>query len=371
MPFQIIRNDITRVKADAIVNTANPNVAVGSGTDRAIYHAAGQEQLLAERKKIGLMIPGEAAHTPAFNLDAKYIIHTIGPAWIDGDHGERDILHSCYEKSLNLAAELACESVAFPLIATGVYGFPKDEALQIALSEINRFLLLHDMKVILVVFDKKAFELSGKLVGDIEEYIDEHSARKIREGEYGGAYGDERRMRRARYLESTELLANVPLTEEICEETEEDESDGAYLSEMSIAAAPSAAPSFPDVSGKSLDEVVGSTGDTFQQRLFKLIDESGMDDVTVYKKANIDRKVFSRIRCKQDYKPKKKTAVAFAIALELDMPTMLDLLSRAEIAFSPSNKFDLIITYFITNKVYDIFEINAALFKYGQPILGE
>lgn len=130
-------------------------------------------------------------------------------------------------------------------------------------------------------------------------------------------------------------------------------------------------PAFPDVSGKSLDEVLGSTGDTFQQRLFQLIDESGMDDGTVYKKANIDRKVFSRIRCKEGYKPKKKTAVAFAIALQLDMPTMLDLLSRSEIAFSPSNKFDLIITYFITNKVYDIHEINAALFKYGQPILGE
>ena len=222
---------------------------------------------------------------------------------------------------------------------------PKDEALQIALAEINKFLLSHDMKVILVVFDRKAFELSGKLVGDIEEYIDEHSADEIRDAEYGGRYGNARRER--------------------LEEPEEDES------ERQIIYAEAAAPSFPDVSGMSLDEVLDSSEDTFQQRLFKLIDESGMDDVTVYKKANIDRKVFSRIRCKEDYKPKKKTAVAFAIALQLDMPTMLDLLSRAEIAFSPSNKFDLIITYFITNKVYDIYEINAALFKYGQPILGE
>lgn len=346
MPFQIIRNDITKVKADAIVNTANPNVRVGSGTDSAIYKAAGKDLLLAERKKIGIMVPGEVAHTPAFNLDAKYVIHTIGPSWIDGNHDEREILHSCYEKSLNLAAELECESIAFPLIATGVYGFPKDEALQIALAEINKFLLSHDMKVILVVFDRKAFELSGKLVGDIEEYIDEHSADEIRNAEYGGRYGNARRER----LERLESM---------------------HSAIMSDTYAKAAAPSFPDVSGMSLDEVLDSSEDTFQQRLFKLIDESGMDDVTVYKKANIDRKVFSRIRCKEDYKPKKKTAVAFAIALQLDMPTMLDLLSRAEIAFSPSNKFDLIITYFITNKVYDIYEINAALFKYGQPILGE
>ena len=230
------------------------------------------------------------------------------------------------------------------------------------MAEINKFLLSHDMKVILVVFDRKAFELSGKLVGDIEEYIDEHSADEIRNAEYGGHYGNARRER----LERLESLHSAIMPDTFDEdELEEDES------ESQIIFAEAALPSCPDVSGMSLDEVLDSSEDTFQQRLFKLIDESGMDDVTVYKKANIDRKVFSRIRCKEDYKPKKKTAVAFAIALQLDMPTMLDLLSRAEIAFSPSNKFDLIITYFITNKVYDIYEINAALFKYGQPILGE
>ena len=292
--------------------------------------------MLAERKKIGIMHPGQAAHTPAFNLDAKYIIHTIGPAWIDGNHDEREILHSCYEKSLNLAAELSCRSIAFPLIATGSYGFPKDEALQIALAEIDKFLLSHEMEVILVVLGRKAFELSEKLVGDIEEYIDEHGIAELHEAEYGIWYGSERWGR----------------------------------PEQNKTSAMLGAPLFPDVSGMSLDEVLERSEDTFQQKLFKLIKESGMDDVTVYKKANIDRKVFSRIRCKKDYKPTKKTAVAFAIALQLDMPAMLDLLSRAGIAFSPSSKFDLIITYFVTNKVYDIYEINAALFKYGQPILG-
>ena len=361
MPFQIIRNDITKVKADAIVNTANPDVAVGSGTDSAIYSAAGKEQLLAERRKIGTMIPGRVAQTPAFNLDAKYIIHTVGPSWIDGNHKEREILHSCYEKSLALADELGCKSIAFPLIATGVYGFPKDEALQIALAEINKFLLSHDMKVILVVFDRKAFELSGKLVRDIEEYIDEYSASELRDAEYGSRHVNN-------WMERQERLENLHMSQMPdsydVEDAETDESEDQIL----YSEAPAA---FPDVSGMSLEEVLDSSEDTFQQRLFKLIDESGMDDVTVYKKANIDRKVFSRIRCKEDYKPKKKTAVAFAIALELDMPTMMDLLFRAEIAFSPSNKFDLIITYFITNKVYDIYKINAALFKYGQPILGE
>lgn len=359
MPFQIIRNDITKVKADAIVNTANPKPVIGRGTDSAIYHAAGEKLLLAERVKIGDIEPGQAVSTPAFNLCAKYIIHTVGPAWVDGNHGERETLRSCYFESLALASKLSCKSLAFPMIATGVYGFPKDDALNIALSEIGRFLLTHEMKVILVVFDRKALELSKNLVGGITEYIDEHSVGLLREEEYGDSYSSDIRQR----IDEERILAEkrrrrldiMPLEEEILE--------------ASISP-PSAAP-FPDVAGKSLDEVLGGSEDTFQQRLLKLIDSSGMDDVTVYKKANIDRKVFSRIRCKADYKPKKKTAVAFAIALELDMPTMLDLLSRAEIAFSPSNKFDLIVSYFITNGIYDIFEINAALFKYGQPILGE
>ena len=358
MPFQIIRNDITKVKADAIVNTANPRPVIGSGTDSAIYAAAGKDQLLVERKKIGNIEPGHAVSTPAFNLGAKYIIHTVGPAWIDGNHGERDTLRSCYEQSLALAAELDCESIAFPMIATGVYGFPKDEALNIALSEVGKFLLTHEMKVILVVFDRKALELSKNLVGGITEYIDEHSVKALREVEYGGG-----RMSKNRLMEEERRIAAERRRRRETSVLEEECLDESI-------ALPSAAP-FSDVAGKSLDEVLGGKEDTFQQRLFKLIDASGLDDVTVYKKANIDRKVFSRIRCKEDYKPKKKTAVAFAIALELDMPTMLDLLSRAEIAFSPSSKFDLIVSYFISNGNYDIFEINAALFKYGQPILGE
>ena len=363
MPFQIIRSDITKVKADVIVNTANPYPVIGSGTDSAVYHVAGEQKLLAERKKIGNIAPGQVAVTPAFKLPAKYIIHTVGPVWEDGNHGERDILRSCYEKSLNKAVELKAESIAFPLIATGVYGFPKDEALNIALAEIGKFLLTNDMKVILVVFDRKAFELSSQLVGDIDEFIDDHVVQIVRETEYGSGMD---RLERRR-MELTSVLADEELYHRRAEliDVEEDLFDGA-----SAPMAPMSAP-YMDMGDESLDDMLQNTGYTFQQKLFQLIDASGMDDVTVYKKANIDRKVFSRIRCKEDYKPKKKTAVAFAIALQLDMPTMLDLLSRAEIAFSPSNKFDLIITYFVTHGIYDIFEINAALFKYGQPILGE
>ena len=339
MPFQIIRNDITKVHADVIVNTANPKPTVGSGTDSAIYAAAGSEQLLAERRKIGEIAAGKAAVTPAFGLHAKYIIHTVGPAWLDGQHGEKDILRACYENSLALAAELNAESIAFPLIATGVYGFPKDEALNIALSEIGKFLLTHEMHVILVVLGREAFALSEKLVGSIDAFLDEHQVTALEHAEYAdGSILEAYRRRRA--------VQQLP------------DSSAAFHS-------------MQNSDEKPLDQILRESGDTFQQRLFRLIDASGMDDVTVYKKANIDRKLFSRIRCKPDYKPTKKTAVAFAVALRLTMPEMIELLRCAGIALSPSDQFDLITSYCVQNGIYDIYEINAVLFQYGQPILGE
>ena len=354
MPFQIIRNDITRVRADAIVNTANPKPRIGSGTDSAVYAAAGREQLLAQRKKLGEIAPGQAAYTDAFALKGKYVIHTVGPVWVDGRHGEREILRSCYESSLALARELGCRSVAFPLISAGTYGFPKEEALNAALSGIGRFLLTNEMEVILVVFDRRALELSEALVGGIEQYIDEHAACELRETEYGGDRADDRRRRSAR-LREEELAAGRM----------------AFFAGSAGAEKAAAEAAAPEKAGKSLEEMLGSAGETFQQRLFRLIDERGLDDVTVYKRANVDRKVFSRIRCKADYRPKKKTAVAFAIALELDLKTTLDLLARAGPAFSPSDAVDLIVSYFITNGIYDVYEINAALFRYGQPVLGD
>ena len=371
MPFQIVRNDITRVAADAIVNSANPMPVVGGGTDAAVYAAAGADRLLELRRKIGEIAPGSAAVTPALRLPARHIIHTVGPVWVDGAHGEREILRSCYAVSLAAAARLKCRSVAFPLIATGVYGFPKEDALQIALAEISRFLLTHDMTVILVVFDRNAFALSGKLVGEIEAFIDDHEVAAVREAEFAfdpgvrnwsGRLTDRLRVRQGlRRKNDAEAdpgpavpLMSKPLSGEI----------------PVCASAPAAAPR-GSAEDDSLEDLLKQAGETFQQRLLHLIDASGMTDAAVYKKANIDRRVFSKIRSRKDYRPKKETAVAFSIALELDWATMSDLLSRAGIAFSPSNRFDLIIRYFVTHHNYDIFEINAALFKYGQPILGE
>lgn len=357
MPFQIIRNDITKIKADAIVNTANPKPIIGGGTDSAIYNAAGEAKLFSERKKIGEIARGEAAITPAFDLQAKYIIHTVGPAWEDGNHGEFDILRSCYKKSLDLAKEKHCDSIAFPLIATGVYGFPKDKALQIATSTIQEFLFENDMSVMLVVFDRKAFELSGKVFTDVQSFVDENYVKRSYHREY-----------RSRHRETEEFeLAEYELRLKELNLEEEFEED-AILSDVAM---PESSSIFSDdMANMSLDEVIGNPGDSFQERLFKLIDRSGLDDVSMYKKANITKKVFSDIRSKKSYKPSKKTAVALIIALELPMDEAQDLLARAGFAFSPSSRFDLIVGYFISHGIYDIYTINEVLFANKQECLG-
>ena len=325
MPFQIIRNDITKVKADAIVNTANPRPVIGGGTDSAIYRAAGEAELLAERRKIGDIAPGQAAATPAFSLSAKYIIHTVGPAWTDGDHGERDILRSCYEKSLELAAELKAESIAFPLIATGVNGFPKDEALHIALSAIQKFLLTHDMTVIISVFDKDSFELSGKLFSGIDEYIDEHYAADTADSEY--SY-DGMNNRALYERERMRLRRQHPK---------------------------------PD----SLDDVLANADEDLCSMLMRLMRERNLDPPDVYKKIFLDRQIFSSIQCKRGYTPKKMTLLGIAIAMELDIPTTREFLSKAGYALSSADKTDLCIEYFMKNKHYNIIDINTALTERG------
>ena len=358
MPFRIIRNDITKVEADVIVNTANPYPVIGNGTDSAIYAAAGEKELLAERLKIGEIAPGQAAATPAFGLRAKYIIHTVGPAWVDGKHGEREILCSCYEKSLRLAADLQAESIAFPLISTGVYGFPKGEAINLAMGEIGKFLLTADMNVLLVVFDRESVALSRQMMKEIDEFIDEYGVGLAREAEYGsftpgdGFLSDaraERRRRQERLQESRRIAR---------EDRREEAQEASPFEPFGLAGE------------KDLEEVIGKAGDTFQERLFRLIDESGMDDVKVYGDAMIGRKVFSSIRCNRKYKPSKRTAICLAVALHLDLPAAMDLLGRAGYAFSPSNETDLIVLYFVKHRIYDLFRINEALEEHGQEPLG-
>ena len=410
MPFQIIRNDITKVAADAIVNTANPKPKYADGTDRAVYTAAGAEQLLEERKKIGEIGVGQAAVTPAFALPAKYIIHTVGPVWIDGSHGEADAVRSCYRESLKMAEELKCGSIAFPLIATGNYGFPKDLALQIALSEFSAYLMTHEMDITLVVFDRSAFELSGRLFEDVgafidENYVDEASAKEYvtseerRRRRFGGIFSIGRRRGSAKNapapLPNEELEDDEPYigeTEGVAFSRRDSEDDGlpvvgnvedgdfltSHIQSNSLQPPDNGMPAFGGISSVkpsmmppgSLDDLLRTQEETFQEKLFSLIAEKNLSNAEVYKRANLDRKHFSKIQCNREYSPKKKTVLAFAIALHLNLDETQDLLQRAEYALSPGNKADLIVQYCILNKIYDIIEVNAILFKYQQPVLG-
>ena len=336
MPLKIVRNDITKMKTDAVVNTANPRPQVGDGVDSRIYEAAGFEQLFTEREKIGVIRRGDAAATPGFNLPARYIIHAAGISWADGNHGEREILQSAYNRSLELAEELKCKSIAFPLLSSGNYGFPKEEALKIALDAINSFLMKSEMHVYLCVFDKESFGLSKKITDDIDEYIDENYAetapRFLRRERRRFYRGDE---------DESELCESVAMSAE------------------------------PMPKSLSLEELISKAGESFNQRLFRLIDERGLDDVTVYKAANLDRKLFSKIRCSDTYIPKKKTILALAAALKLNADEAADLLVSAGMAFSPSSKQDIILQYCLSHGIFDVNSINIILFEYGLPTLDD
>lgn len=329
MPFEIVRNDIVNMKVDAIVNTANPRPIIGAGTDKAVHDKAGARLLLA-RKEIGNIAVGEAAITPAFDLDVNYVIHTAGPIWKDGRSGEEDLLASCFRNSLGIAKKKACESIAFPLISTGSYGFPKPLALQIAVREISSFLMENEMQVYLVVFEKQSFELSEKLFKSVSSYIDENYVSDKTSLEYGTS-----KLRRFDYEEMLLRESSYEITSKI----------------------------------PNLDGMLNNLDKGFSETLLYLIDRTGKKDSEIYKKANVDRKLFSKIRNNADYRPSKTTALAFAIALELSMDETDDLLARAGIALSQSNKFDVIVRYFIENKKYDIFELNSVLFEFDQPLI--
>lgn len=330
MPVQIVRNDITKMKVDAIVNAANNSLLGGGGVDGAIHRAAGAG-LLKECEKLGSCETGDAKITGAYDLPCKYVIHTVGPVWRGGDHGEREKLISCYRKSLELAKKAECETVAFPLISSGVYGYPKDKAFKVALDTIGEFLLENEMTVYIVIFDKSALYIGEKLFSDIGKYIDDS---------YAEEHSDSR-------LESIKRREAALFNVSLCA-PEPDK----ILKESTLVDAL-----------KTLDE-------SFSEMLLRKIDEKGMTDAECYKKANIDRKLFSKIRSDRLYKPKKTTAIAFAIALELPLEETKEMLMKAGFALSHSNKFDIIIEYFITHGNYNIYEINEALFAFDQCLLG-
>lgn len=322
MPLEIIRNDLTKVHVDAIVNAANSSLLGGGGVDGAIHRAAGKE-LLAECRTLGGCETGQAKITKGYKLPAKYVIHTVGPVWRDGKNKELELLASCYRNSLNLAKEYNLESIAFPLISSGAFGMPKDQALRVAMSVIGEFLMNNDMTVYIVVFDKEALMLSEKVFLSIKQYIDD------------------------RYIEDKYLTDSMMSYRNI-------------VSEAARAIKPK----------RKLEDLVKLTDETFSTMLLRLIDEKGKTDVETYKRANVNRKLFSKIRNNIEYKPSKATAVAFAIGLELNLDETEDLLRSAGYALSHSSKFDIIIEYFIESEKYDVIEINEALFDFDQKTLG-
>lgn len=352
MPLEIVRNDITKMKVDAIVNAANSSLLGGGGVDGCIHRAAGAE-LLEECRTLGGCETGSAKITGGYGLPCRYVIHAVGPVWRDGRHGERDLLASCYRASLELAKEHGCESVAFPLISSGAYGYPKDRALRVAVDTISEFLFRNDMTVYIVIFDRKAYQISAKLFRDVKEYVDDHYV------EERADRNDARRRRlfpewEAERMRSAELLEDLDEVHEC----------------IPRGPAQKRGPMGPAAPLKDLDEVVSRIDESFSRMLLRKIDERGMTDVECYKKANIDRKLFSKIRSDPDYRPSKPTALAFAIALELPLDEAKDMLMKAGFAISRSSKFDVIIEYFIRNGNYNVFEINEALFAFGQSLLG-
>lgn len=344
MPIKIVRNDITKIKCDAIVNAANPSLLGGGGVDGAIHRAAGKG-LLLECMKLGGCKVGQAKLTGAYKLPAKFIIHTVGPKWKGGQNGERELLESCYRESLLLALDNKCESVAFPLISSGDYGYPKDQALKVAVDTITEFLIDHDMLIYIVVFDKSAFQISEKLFTDIATYIDD---------KYVDTHFIFNRTRPDALGEST-VLAETQILPDDFENCE---------AQVPLC------PSMAMPKDVSLEDVVNQIDESFSQMLLRKIDEKGMTDAECYKKANVDRKLFSKIRSDINYRPSKTTALAFAIALELSLADTKDMLMKAGFALSHSNKFDIIIEYFITHGNYNVFEINESLFAFDQSLLG-
>lgn len=389
MPFKIVRNDITKMWVDAIVNTANPLPTYGSGVDAAIYRAAGEELLLEERKKIGPMAEGSVAITSGFALPAKYIIHAVSPLYIDGESGEEEKLRSCYKKSLELAAEHHCESIAFPLISTGSFGYPKEEGMRIALDEINGFLLQHDMLVYLVVFDEDSTRLGRSLNPALEAYIDRHYVEEKKEEEYGltsacrapapepermtasaskpMAMSETKRRRFGGFLRPSvkpkaekKEKERLDVREDLCKMKISVPGCNAQQAEPDYSA-------FFEENQPALKERMKHMSDTFQEYLLYLIESRGLTNAEVYKRAIITKQLFSKIKLNANYHPDKATAMRLCVGAKLNLDETRDLLARAGYALSPCDKRDIIFSFFIEHNVFDMIEIDIALEEHGLP----
>ena len=316
MPIKIIRQDITKIKCDAIVNPTNKYMWPGGGADAAIHEAAGPE-LLDYCSTLGGLSIGEAKITPAFRLPSKYVIHTAGPEYTDGLSGERVLLRSCYSEAMKLAIMHKCKRVAFPLISSGLYGYPKDEVLKVAIEVISKYLEKVEMQVYILVYDKTAYSISRELYTDVESfvdnfYVDTHSDMfdGFREDKSYASYSEKKR------------LGGVFVKARPC----------------ILGAAKN---------GGSLESMLDKMDEGFAKTLFEYIDMKGLSDVEAYKRSNVSRKTFSKIKCNPSHKPSKQTAVSFAIGLHLNIDEATHLLSTAGIALSHAEKFDVIIEYFI------------------------
>lgn len=327
MPLEIIREDIARMSTDAIVHSTNSRLRKGTGSSESIFRLAGEE-LPKKLLQIGYCAPGEVIITPGFKLSAKYIIHTVGPEWIDGSHHEAIQLENCYRNALECAHKHNLKSIAFPLISAGNYGYPKDEALHIAVSTIQLFLLKHEMLVYLVVFDKQVYQLSTQLFQSVNQYIDDHYV-ELRQYDYRNRTNDLLNHEIDRSFSYSRLGSN-----------------------------------------RSIDDVLLELDESFSQSLLKLIDSKGLTDVETYKRANITKAHFSKIRTHKNYRPTKTTVLAFCVALKLSLKETNVLLEKAGFSLSNSSKLDLIVKFFIINKQFDINEINQVLFEYDQTLLG-
>ena len=393
MPFKIVRNDITKMKTDAIVNTANEYPEVGPGCDRAVYEAAGYDQLLAYRKEhIGFVKQGEAFITPGFDLPAKYIIHAVSPLFVDGSSGEEELLRSCYRKSLALAKENGIRSIAFPLISTGNFGYPKEEGMRIAVDEIHAFLLTSKMLVYLVVFDEKATRMGRNLYPDLEAYIDHNYVEKKRKEEYerpwypDAAAGNLPResapaeSARADSARADNTPARKPGRRGFLQSVigrKKDAGTVEAFNELSVAEAFPQAPTASFMSDDSaieemerkLSERMKHMADTFPEYLLYLISQKGMENSEVYKRAIVDKKVFSKIKNNPNYHPQKLTALCLCIGAKLNLDESKDLLARAGYALSPCDKTDIIFSYFIENEIYDMIELDIQLEEHGLPCI--